>query len=202
MSSNFPPDISKPYWPVNGVTGLGLGADAVGVEPAEAEADADADAVATGVPPAVGDEFVRCDATGVEEPHAATRDAIAATTATSRISVLARLYSCFGRAEPLNLGFLDAFGARAVGIVRARLEEAVPAPTLDQRLAADRARLVQEFRPCLGLAVLADVRAVLAVRVTRARDERTITASALDQLPLPALRALLARGLGCRLRSI
>src|SRR5215831_9787077 len=195
MSSRFPPDISKPYWPVNGVTGLGLGADAVGVEAAEAEADADADAVAVGVPPAVGDEFVRCAATGVEEPHAATRHAIAATTATSRICV-ARLYSCFGRAEPLNLGFLDAFGSRAVRIVRARLEEAVPAPTLDQGLAADRARLVQEFRPCLGLAVLADVGAVLAVRVTRAGDEGTIATRALDQLPLPALRAFLARGLG------
>src|SRR5205823_3828118 len=60
---------------------------------------------------------------------------------------------------------LDALRSRALGVVGARFEGTEPSAPLDHRLAADRARLVQDLRALPRLAVLAHVRAVVAVRV-------------------------------------
>src|SRR6266581_7108992 len=96
----------------------------------------------------------------------------------------------------------DALRARALGVVGAGLEQPEPAAPLDERLAADRARLVQNLGPLAPLAVLADVGPVRAVGVARAGDERAVPACPLDQVPLPALRALLAGRLRFTLRRV
>src|SRR5207302_8527012 len=105
----------------------------------------------------------------------------------------------------LDLGFLallDALAPRALGVVGARLERPIPPTPFDHRLAADRARLVEDLRAFAHLAVLADVGAVLAFGVPRAGEERAVAAGALHQLPFPTLRAFLTGGLRLRLRRI
>src|SRR5205085_3826673 len=100
----------------------------------------------------------------------------------------------------LHLGRLPArrcgtLRALAPGVVAAGLEGPVAALALDHRLPADRARLVQHLGLGTGLdpAVFALGGAVLAVGIAVAGDERPETPLALDQLALPALRALVAR---------
>src|SRR6266699_2548908 len=100
------------------------------------------------------------------------------------------------------LGLLDALRTWAIRVVGARLEWPVPAAPLDQRLAADRAGLVQHLRALAHLAVLSDVGPVLALGVARARDEGPVSAGPLHELPFPALRALLTGRLGLGLRRI
>src|SRR5437763_6104761 len=88
--------------------------------------------------------------------------------------------------------------AQAPRIVGAALEAPVTALPLDQRLAADRAGLVEllDLARRRHGAVLAFVGPVLAVGVPAAGQEGAITALALQQLALLALGALLARRLG------
>src|SRR5207302_526408 len=104
-------------------------------------------------------------------------------------------------AEALSLDrflrLLDTLRPRALRVVRARLEQAEPAAALDQWLAADRALLVQDLRALARLAVLAHVRAVLALRVARAAHEGPEAARLVDQVALVAQRALLV-GVGRR----
>src|SRR5437660_10005788 len=97
-----------------------------------------------------------------------------------------------------RLGFLGALRPRTRRIVRAGLEQPVPPAPLHHWFATDRARLVEQLRALLRLAVLAHVGAVLALRVAGAGDEGAVTPCPLDQLPLPTLRALLAGRLGRR----
>src|SRR5437588_7144693 len=84
----------------------------------------------------------------------------------------------------------------APGVVAAGLEGAVAALALDHGLSAHRARLLQhlDLRTGLDPAVFALGGAVLAVGIAVAGDEGPEAAPALDQLALPALRALVARG--------
>src|SRR5207245_717598 len=108
------------------------------------------------------------------------------------------------RGAELDLGllFLDALRSRALRVVRARLERSVPAATLNQRLAAHRARLVQHLGAFADLAVLADVGAVRALRVARAGEEWAEPPGPLHELPLPTLRAFFAGRLGLRLGGV
>src|SRR5216683_2032040 len=157
---------------------------------------------------ALGEEVVPEEAEGCDEgecaalggdppPHDSVRRAVARRTAPTRISRT----NVTATAQTLRGGFhlLDAFRPRALRIIRAGLEHAVPAAPLDHRLPAYRAGLVQQLRPLAGLAVLADVGAVLALRIARAGDERSISPGPFDQLPFIAHRALFTRRLGlCR----
>lgn len=82
ISSSLPPEISRPYSPVNRpAAGLGGATDALGVVAADAEAAGDGEAVALAATIGLG----RCCATPEVEPHADTSDAIATTAATSRM---------------------------------------------------------------------------------------------------------------------
>src|SRR5207245_4484090 len=74
----------------------------------------------------------------------------------------------------------DALRAWAFRVVGARLEGPKASAALDQRLAADGARLVQHLRALSRLSVLADVGPVVAVRISRASDERAVAAGTLD----------------------
>src|SRR5207244_3049783 len=92
----------------------------------------------------------------------------------------------------LSDGFLDAFGARALRVVRARLEEPEPAAPLHQRLAADGARLFEQPR-LRSLAVRRQGPAELALRIPRAAHEGAVSAGLPDEMSLVAERANLIR---------
>src|SRR5207245_2638003 len=97
------------------------------------------------------------------------------------------------------LGLFDTLRPWALRVVGAGLEQAEPSPALDQRLAADRARLVQQ----LGLRRLTiDGQGApeLALRVARAAHERTEAAGLADEVALVAQGAdLIGVGGSCLL---
>src|SRR5262249_58798747 len=109
----------------------------------------------------------------------------------------ASLRASLGQLAPAALGARDAERDRldvlALGVPGAADETAEATLLVDHRLAAQVA--VDPCRLGLRLRTVSRIPRVLAVRVTLARQESTVAAPLLEELPLAALRAGLVGGL-------